>query len=456
MINVADTPPPDRSIQDPRVKARIQQLRQTDDFTNLGYLAGVWLFLAAVIGATTWFFVAQAANGWSWWWNVPVTLAAIVLVGAGQHQLTGLAHDASHHILFKTRRWNDLASDLFCMFPIFSTTHHYRLQHIAHHQFTNDPERDPDVSQLQTSGHWLDFPLEKAAFVKTLLKQLWPPNLVRYMRIRARYNALGTDKNPYLKKGKNSPKLAILAGIGYLLSLAGVLTASVWSGNSWALGVAPFAMLAPILVFYALLPDRFYSASRVKPVITPRQMTLMRMTFLTLLLSSVAWLTHTTGKPVWMWFFLLWVVPIFTSFSFFMVLRQLVQHGNGDRGWLTNTRVFFVNPLIRWAVFPMGQDYHLPHHMYASIPHYRLPDLHELLLGTHEYRNEATVVEGYFLPPVQPPRNPTVLDVVGPEYATGSKEVHLDHSVLDGIEVENKEELLAMHGTSPRATKAAG
>ena len=30
---------------------------------------------------------------------------------------------------------------------------------------------------------------------------------------------------------------------------------------------------------------------------------------------------------------------------------------------------------IRFAVFPMGQDYHLPHHMFCTVPHYRLRDL---------------------------------------------------------------------------------
>jgi len=109
---------------------------------------------------------------------------------AGQHQLTRLAHEASHHILFKNRYWNDLASDFLCMFPLYSATHHYRLQHIAHHQFVNDPVRDPDVSQLQTSGHWLDFPLERAKVARTLLKQIWPPRLFKFMRIRAKYNAL--------------------------------------------------------------------------------------------------------------------------------------------------------------------------------------------------------------------------------------------------------------------------
>ena len=35
---------------------------------------------------------------------------------------------------------------------------------------------------------------------------------------------------------------------------------------------------------------------------------------------------------------------------------------------LTNTRVFVVNPLVRYAVYSFGMDYHPPHHMYATVP----------------------------------------------------------------------------------------
>src|SRR5262245_44148029 len=196
-------------LQDPQLKAALQQLRRTDNFTNVYYLIRTYLFLGAVIGGTLWFCHSSADLGLNWWWNVPVTLLSILLVGAGQHQLTGLAHEASHHILSRNRKLNDLASDWFCMFPLFSSTQHYRLQHIAHHQFVNDPERDPDISQLQTSGHWLSFPVGRGTFLRTLLKQLWIPNLVRFMRIRAAYNAIPTDKNPYLRKGWRPSKVAV-------------------------------------------------------------------------------------------------------------------------------------------------------------------------------------------------------------------------------------------------------
>jgi fatty acid desaturase len=440
------------SIQDPAIKAKIKSLCTADNWTNAWYLLRTWLYLVAVMGTAMYLFVRIDDGDHPWWWNVPVALVAIVLVGAGQHQLTGLAHEASHSTLFRNKKLNDLASDWLCMFPMFSTTHHYRLQHIAHHQFTNDPERDPDVSQLKTSGHWLPFPMLKKEFLRTVLKQLWVPTLVRYIRIRAMYNAMGTDKNPYLRStGKPTPKTAVRAAIFYLLGLVvglGLLTAyAPWQ----ALVAAPLVAGVAIVTFYALLPDHYYKASRVRSVYSPKRMTMMRMAYFTLYFSCIAWATRYTGRPVYEWMFVLWVVPIFTSFSFFMVLRQLVQHGNADRGWMTNTRTFFVNPFIRFAVFPMGQDFHLPHHMYASVPHFKLKELHETLMETEEYRNESTVVEGYFFPPVQPPRNPTVLDVVGPDFAGRKDEVHVDHSVLDSVDVDGKEELLALGSSHSNA-----
>jgi hypothetical protein len=124
----------------------------------------------------------------------------------------------------------------------------------------------------------------------------------------------------------------------------------------------------------------------------------------------------------------------------YMVLRQIVQHGNSDRGWFTNSRVFVCHPFINFAVFPLGQDYHLPHHMFSTIPHYRLKALHETLSQYPEYSEKATVVEGYIWPKERPPKRPTVVEVLGPAYAPHEfREVYIDNSVLDGRNVTDVE-----------------
>lgn len=439
---IADTPRV-KSLNDPWVKQQLQELRQTDNFSNLPYLLRTYLYLILVIGGTLAFYYLVPHQGWSWWWNIPVTLLAIVMIGAGQHQLTGLAHEASHHILFRNRLLNDLVSDWLCMFPLYSSTQHYRLQHLAHHQFVNDPLRDPDISQLQTSGHWLHFPLQPGEFVRQLLRQLWPLNLFRYMRIRAAYNAIPTDKNPYLKKGWKPSKIPVRVGIVYMATLLAVLTTFVLLQDVFWLAIVPAILYVGIMTFYALIPGHLYHQSRVHPVISMRAMTLMRITYITALFCGLAWISLLLDPWAPVYYLVLWLVPIFTSFSFFMILRQQVQHGNGDRGWLTNTRVFIIQPLINFAVFPMGQDYHLPHHLFASVPHFRLRKLHEILMQCEEYRKEAVVVHGYFFSPENPKIHPTVLDVLGPEYHVRAREVYIDNEVLEGEEVEEREEILA-------------
>src|SRR5947209_14539002 len=169
----------------PAIQRRVNALRTTDNVTNWLYLVRECFLLALVVGLTIAFYQSREAWGLAWGWNVLVTLVAIVLVGAGQHRLTTIAHEASHYMLFRNRILNELVSDWFCMFPMWSTTHSYRLQHLAHHQYVNDPVRDPDVTQMAASGHRFHFPMSRAGFVwECVIKQfLWLPNLIRYIRI---------------------------------------------------------------------------------------------------------------------------------------------------------------------------------------------------------------------------------------------------------------------------------
>src|SRR5258708_26392133 len=119
MATALQNPPEIASLADPRIKEQLQALRVTDNVTNFFYFARTYCYLTLVISGTLWFY---ALNDWSWWLNIPVTILAIVLIGARQHQLTGLSHEASHHILFRNRFSNYLVSDMLFLFPLFSST----------------------------------------------------------------------------------------------------------------------------------------------------------------------------------------------------------------------------------------------------------------------------------------------------------------------------------------------
>jgi fatty acid desaturase len=404
--------PATKPLNDPTVIRRVNLLRTTDNVTNWFYLAREYLYLGSVIALAIVFFNYRADWGLHWLWDVPVTLLATLLIGAGQHRLTTLSHEASHYMLFRNRLLNELVSDWLTMFPMWSTTHHYRLQHLAHHQFPNDPERDPDIAQMQGSGHRFDFPMPPGQFIwECVIKQVFLfPKLIRYIRVRAKFNATGEGTGPYEPKGPKS-KLLVVVGAVYLVTLVATLFGAYYLDSPQALTLAPLVLWAAAMVFYARVPFRYFRQSMIKCDVSPRWTTFGRITFATALLTGLAWLSRWTGQPWGLYYFLLWLLPIGTMFSFCMILRQVVQHGNGGRGRFTNTRIFLVSHFIRFAVFPLGMDWHLPHHLFPMVPHYRLKQLHDLLMETDEYRQQATIVEGYFFHRT-PPHYPTVLELM--------------------------------------------
>lgn len=432
-----------KSLSDPDIKKAIQELRQADNWTNWLYLIRAWLYLALVIGGAVWFFHANAGWGGSFFWNIPVALAAIFFIGAGMHQLTALTHEASHFALFRNRWLNELASEFFCMYPLFSATHLYRLQHVAHHQFVNDPDRDPDLAQLRESGHWIGNPSPRGAFVGMLLRQIWIPNIFKFMIVRAKFNAVGTDKNPYFRKGTIISKTPKRVAMAYLLGMVAVMGLSIWMDWPTVLWAGPMVLSALMVVRICLLRADQFVITRIAPVIPPNISMIFRLLLNGAIFTVLGNLCYYVEPWAPAYYLLLWVVPIFTSFSLFMILRQVVQHGNADRGWITNTRVFIIHEFFQFAVFPLGQDYHLPHHMFASVPHFRLKKLHETLMQCPEYAAEATEVHGYFVSPENPKAHPTVLDVLGPDWSPRVEhENFFDHEILDTLQVSEKEKII--------------
>ena len=401
------------SFNDPAIQRQVNELRQTDNFTSWIYLAREYLLLAFLIGPTIAFYSFVEATSLTWLWAIPVTLFAIVLIGAVQQRLATLTHEAAHYILFRNRLLNEIASELFCMFPIYGTTHSYRVQHLGHHQFPNDPERDPDWVQMSRSGHRFEFPMSRRRFLwhcvlKQILIPLYP---LRYALVRASYVVDKGEGTPY-RMHRHQSRILTLGSALYLAGLIAALTGAVLYGDIVPLALAPLGLWAMAMASIAAAPEAWFEDYFIKSDLPVRVQKCMRITFNTLVLTGVAYLTLVTGKPWWLYYFVLWMVPLGTSFAFFMILRQIVQHGNADQERYTNTRIFHIHWLISWAIFPIGNDYHLPHHIFPMVPHYNLRKLHALLMQTAEYRRQALVVDGYFMPPESPPKHPTVLDVM--------------------------------------------
>jgi fatty acid desaturase len=418
----------------------IRELKKRDNHTNFAPIGFVYLVIVASIVATIWSYHLVAAAGLGWWWNIPMTLFAITAIGASQHQFGGIIHEGTHFILFENKTLNELASDWLAAFPIYTSTFHFRLHHLAHHQFINDPVRDPDFAQLHDSGHDLDFPITHFEMLQALGRQLWLPNLFRYTLARARYSALGTVNNPYVDRERRGEKLPTTAGIIYAViapTVANILTQQ--GHGAWAF-VALGVLTTAVVAYFYFLDENKLPHAHVETVISHRVTNISRVAYMAIFYFALTALQVAGWARAWDYFVLLWIVPLFTTFPLFMIMRQWVQHGNADRGRYTNTRVFLVNPFIRYAVFPFGMDYHLPHHIYASVPHYKLKGLHELLLQDPAYRDNGIVVEGYFNSPHAEvdERNPTVVEVLGEKYAPKSEgDVFVDTDTLEYAKVRD-------------------
>lgn len=416
---------------DPALTAKLRELCVKDNRTNWFYLARAWLVIAASAAAVAVAYRASVLSGVGPWLAAPVYLLALFAIGASQHQLAGATHEATHHTLFKNRLLNELASDWLAMFPLFSTTYTFRLYHLQHHQFVNDPERDPDFVVLAESGHWLGFPVAARRFTAMLLRQATILPLIRYAWVRFKHNAVGAGAGSPYQRSERPSKLPERIGLAWFVGLIAIqVGASLHGDPRFAVGVAGAYWLLLAALFLAL-SERHFRGARLRPVVGRRYLALQRTFFMALGSTTLTCLQIMTTAPVWWCFALLWIAPLLTTFPFFMILRQVVQHANGDRGWLTNTRTFLVHPLLRYAVFPFGMDYHLGHHMYATVPHYRLPRLHALLMRYPEYAEQGLVVENYLWPKRTDARHPTVVEALGPHYARDTAEVFIDDTVLD-------------------------
>ncbi len=394
------------TFDDRVLQAKIGRLRQVDNHTNLIYLAVEYLSLLAVIGGAVVFAEYRGAWGLVWAWNIPVFVTAIILVGALQHRLAGLGHESAHYSFSRNRFLNDLIPDIFCMFPLLTTIHFYRLFHLGHHQFTNDPERDPDLLNLGHGKRAADFPMTRWRFITKIYFAIIvaPLRFLHYQWAYTKVNMLGLGRNVYAERdrGRREPpargmRLATVLGIAYVAGLLLALRYLTAHDRVMLLVPAGFAGIGLLAVVIHLLPDWAIYRSPLRQVYSTRFASVLRMSYYTVALVALTHLRWYTGGRSAIYPVLLWYIPLGTSFMFFMLLRDVYQHSNADDGRLTNSRVFFTDFFTRWAVFVYGQDMHIPHHLFPAVPHYRLGKLHELLKQDHTvYRSQVVETHGTF------------------------------------------------------------
>lgn len=77
-------------------------------------------------------------------------------------------------------------------------------------------------------------------------------------------------------------------------------------------------------------------------------------------------------------YLLLWILPLVTVVQAILRLRAVAEHGATTdlSSPLTAARTNLGGPIVEWLLFPHQVNYHIEHHLYASVPHYNLAELH--------------------------------------------------------------------------------
>jgi len=83
------------------------------------------------------------------WWLAP----ALVLQAVFVNSLFGAMHESVHYGSFRTRRLADLLA-FFSGAAILNNAGFYRHYHLAHHRYTQDPARDPELVTSGTPRTW--------------------------------------------------------------------------------------------------------------------------------------------------------------------------------------------------------------------------------------------------------------------------------------------------------------
>ena len=100
----------------------------------------------------------------------------------------------------------------------------------------------------------------------------------------------------------------------------------------------------------------------------------------------------------WGWLVLGWLVPLILVLPLIMRLRSISEHFALDYATeLSGSRTVRAGWLERFLLAPHQGNYHLDHHLVASVSFAHIEALHDWLREQPEFARHAAVNEGYFV-----------------------------------------------------------
>lgn len=98
----------------------------------------------------------------------------------------------------------------------------------------------------------------------------------------------------------------------------------------------------------------------------------------------------------WWWNVLLyWIVPLATFLMAILYLRDMGEHFGMPSLGIAGSRTVLAGTIERFLICQNGVNFHTEHHLFPSVPFFRLNLLHHALMKDGQYRRHAVVTHGY-------------------------------------------------------------
>lgn len=265
------------------------------------------------------------------WLYIP----SIMIIGSRMHGLLILMHDAAHYKFCNNKKINDLICNVAITFPLFVNLYHWRSTHFAHHRDTGGDE-DPDwIGHVNHPDY--DLPMRTRKLLLILGQHMFG---IKYLVILL------------------SRKHTILYKIKYVLS-SFFDTGRVGSPRIDGKEPKYFSNLQKIILIAAYI----------------------------LTLSLIIYL------GIFKMFLLFWIAPLFLWTHFLTKLRSYSEHcGLEHTGCYENTRTMYVTWFdVIFLGYSWNVGLHIDHHLFPSIPSYRLKKFHNIIKNIYPYSKYAHI-----------------------------------------------------------------
>lgn len=166
----------------------------------------------------------------NWWLTVP----ALVLHGFTLVTMFAPMHECVHRTAFASRALNEIFGWVAGLLSFYNFTY-YRYYHTWHHRFTQDPEKDPELSTPKPRNRW-EYLVELSGVMFWLRRPL----------LSAKLATGRTHDYPFIPSDARG-KIALSAGLQLGVYGAGIASIGLGSDFAWMYFFLPAILAQPLL-----------------------------------------------------------------------------------------------------------------------------------------------------------------------------------------------------------------